>query len=79
MEVAHDIQKSVSKYVRRSLKFTNSYDTWHGNGKSMVTVLSSYSVCSFRDQIHRKGSQDHLQGGQEMDWSEVVSAACGQT
>lgn len=31
VEVAHDIQKQVSKYVTATLKLTNSYDTWHGN------------------------------------------------
>ena len=31
MEVAHDIQAQVSKYVKSDLKLTNSYDTWHGN------------------------------------------------
>lgn len=31
VEVAHDIQKQVSKYVTSRLKLINSYDTWHGN------------------------------------------------
>ena len=29
IEVAHDMQAQVSKYVRE-LKLVNSYDTWHG-------------------------------------------------
>ena len=30
IEVAHDIQKHVSGYVSKELKFINSYDTWYG-------------------------------------------------
>ncbi len=30
VEVAHDIQQQVSKFVT-DLKLINSYDTWHGN------------------------------------------------
>ena len=30
VEVAHDIQSAVSKYIRETLKLVNSYDTWHG-------------------------------------------------
>ena len=29
VEVAHDIQQQVAKYVRR-LGLVNSFDTWHG-------------------------------------------------
>ena len=31
VEVAHDIQQQVSKYISSDLKMVNSYDTWHGN------------------------------------------------
>ena len=31
VEVAHDIQLSVSKFVTQELKVLNSFDTWHGN------------------------------------------------
>jgi len=31
VEVAHDIQQQVSKYVTR-LGLVNSFDTWHGTG-----------------------------------------------
>lgn len=30
VEVAHDIQTQVSKYIRDTLGLVNSYDTWHG-------------------------------------------------
>ena len=30
VEVAHDIQAQVAKYVRETLGLVNSYDTWHG-------------------------------------------------
>ena len=30
MEVAHDIQLQVSKFVTQELKVLNSFDTWHG-------------------------------------------------
>lgn len=31
VEVAHDHQVQVTKYVTEDLKLLNSYDTWHGN------------------------------------------------
>ena len=30
VEVAHDIQVQVVKYIRETLGLINSYDTWHG-------------------------------------------------
>ena len=30
VEVAHDIQAQVDKYIRETLGLVNSYDTWHG-------------------------------------------------
>ena len=38
VEVAHDIQKSVSSYISTKLKMVNSYDTWHGNTFSLVFI-----------------------------------------
>ena len=38
VEVAHDIQAQVSKYVRETLGLVNSYDTWHGT----VVFLAVY-------------------------------------
>jgi hypothetical protein len=41
VEVAHDIQKSVSNYCTAKLKVINSYDTWHGNAiKFSLHVLN---------------------------------------
>ena len=31
VEVAHDYQPQVSRYVTDDLCLLNSYDTWHGN------------------------------------------------
>lgn len=36
VEVAHDIQQQVSKYVKR-LGLVNSFDTWHG--KIIIATL----------------------------------------
>ena len=30
VEVAHDMQHQVSRYVSSDLRLTNSFDTWHG-------------------------------------------------
>ena len=38
VEVTHDIQAQVSKYVRETLGLVNSYDTWHGT----VVFLAVY-------------------------------------
>ena len=32
IEVAHDIQSQVGKYVSTDLRLVSSYDTWHGKG-----------------------------------------------
>ena len=44
MEVAHDIQRSVSRYVTDSLGLTNSYDTWHGECSTVSHVSVSINV-----------------------------------
>ena len=38
VEVAHDIETQVSKYVRETLGLVNSYNTWHGT----VVFLAGY-------------------------------------
>ena len=30
VEVAHDMQLAVGRYVKQDLKLLNSFDTWHG-------------------------------------------------
>ena len=42
VEVAHDIQQQVSKYIVDVMGFVNSYDTWHG----MLLWLHEVCVCS---------------------------------
>ena len=38
VEVAHDHQIQVMKYVTEDLQLTNSYDTWHGKSKACLTL-----------------------------------------
>ena len=56
MEVAHDFQAQVSKYVRNELSLQNSYDTWHGtcsilcmyiavNADYVILISQELSVC----------------------------------
>ena len=42
IEVAHDIQSQVGKYVSTDLRLVNSYDTWHGKG------LRNHCMCMFQ-------------------------------
>ena len=30
VEVAHDMQLQVARYIKQDLKLLNSFDTWHG-------------------------------------------------
>ena len=39
VEVAHDKQLQVSKFVKNDLKLLNSFDTWHGTFFSMVSKV----------------------------------------
>ena len=39
VEVAHDHQIQVMKYVTEDLKLINSYDTWHGKSKAQCLTL----------------------------------------
>ena len=39
VEVAHDMQLAVGRYVKQDLKLLNSFDTWHGM-KLTVMVFS---------------------------------------
>ena len=45
VEVAHDYQPQVTRYVTDDLQLLNSYDTWHGN--YLVLILVEYNVDSF--------------------------------
>lgn len=37
VEVAHDMQLQVSRYIKQDLKLLNSFDTWHG----MVQIVTT--------------------------------------
>ena len=36
VEVAHDFQQQIRRYVVDDLKLLNSYDTWHGATEDLV-------------------------------------------
>ena len=38
VEVAHDMQLAVGRYVKNDLKLLNSFDTWHGTYQIWCTV-----------------------------------------
>lgn len=41
VEVAHDFQQQIRRYVVEDLKLVNSYDTWHGT-KNVAKTLAKY-------------------------------------
>ena len=43
VEVAHDIQLAVGRYVKERLKLLNSFNTWHG----MILTAMVFSLCMF--------------------------------
>ena len=50
VEVAHDFQQQIRKYVVEDLKLLNSYDTWHGKKQ----VISSIALCMCACRIGTK-------------------------
>ena len=59
VEVAHDIQAQVAKYIRETLGLVNSYDTWHG----MVvfqqhTLLAMFIVMMYRNKECGQGDEE---------------------
>ena len=36
VEVAHDFQQQVTKFITNEMKLENSYDTWHGKYSTKV-------------------------------------------
>ena len=40
VEVAHDMQLAVGRYVKQDLKLLNSFDTWHGNCNGAVFMFA---------------------------------------
>ena len=51
IEVAHDMQLAVKRYLKQDLNLVNSFDTWHGM-KLTVMVFSQY-VCTGVTTLHR--------------------------
>ena len=48
VEVVHDIQAQVSKYIRETLGLVNSYDTWLGTvvfQQYIMLLLANYLSC----------------------------------
>ena len=39
MEVAHDMQQQVAKYIRNDMGLLNSYDTWHGKALCFILII----------------------------------------
>ena len=61
LEVAHDMQPQVSKYVTDELGLINSYDTWHGKSRSNVMLAACYKVLlpmSYRNQECVQGVEE---------------------
>ena len=49
VEVAHDIQHQVGRYVREELHMVNSFDTWHGT-KNVGKALQKITQGRVRDR-----------------------------
>ena len=49
VEVAHDYQAQVQKYVVDELKLLNSYDTWHG--KTAIHCTAVTETFTIRHQV----------------------------
>ena len=62
MEVAHDMQLQVSKFVTGDLKLINSFDTWHGICNIVISFGNDY-CCSnafHRDEeCIKRDAEDH--------------------
>ena len=39
VEVAHDFQQQIRRYVVEDLKLLNSYDTWHGETDTCAVLV----------------------------------------
>ena len=68
VEVAHDFQQQIRRYVVEDLKLLNSYDTWHGKTHvytytSLVCIYMGTYTCNlpYRNQ---ECSQNPSKGGQ---------------
>ena len=79
MEVAHDIQLQVSKFVTQELKVLNSFDTWHGKiwMLSCTCILLWFKVLSRYQECGQRARQDHTGQG-EGSRHDLVPRTCGQ-
>ncbi len=72
VEVAHDMQHQVSRYVTSDLGLKNSFDTWHGkHGYNNYIVY--FSELFFRDQECCKVSPKGYTGSCQRQGSDMVS------
>jgi hypothetical protein len=57
VEVAHDFQQQIRRYVVEDLKMVNSYDTWHGTknvAKVLAKVIKGRRGNPIKDQLSDK-------------------------
>ena len=47
VEVAHDNQPVVKRFVTDDLNLTNSYDTWHGKCVEVESQISGITVSTY--------------------------------
>ena len=80
VEVAHDIQAQVSKYVKETLGLVNFYDTWHGMFIRVfpttyyVFVRKLIIMMTYRNKECGQGDEDHRRPKGEGE--KVVPTAC---
>ena len=48
VEVAHDMQQQVAKYIRNDMGLLNSYDTWHGKALCFILIIFNDNFCQCR-------------------------------
>lgn len=83
VEVAHDIQAQVSKYVKETLGLVNSYDTWHGTvihvfpTACYVFVSKLIIMTTRRNKECGQGDEEDHRRPKEGEGEEVVPTACG--
>ena len=51
IEVAHDMQLAVRRYLKQELNLVNSFDTWHG--MKLTVMVFSQDVCTGVTTLHR--------------------------
>ena len=51
IEVVHDMQLAVRRYLKQDLNLVNSFDTWHG--MKLTVMVFSQDVCTGVTTLHR--------------------------